>query len=73
VSIKKPVFLNLAFLISQLYKHPIFKKIVPSPHNTPLIMGAIHKNFKDWMPIELRNDKNRISKTKINIINVRVI
>jgi hypothetical protein len=30
-------------------EHLIFKIIVPSFHNKPLIMGGRHKNFKDQM------------------------
>jgi hypothetical protein len=58
VWIKKIVnFENFVFVISQLNIHPIFKILVSTPHNYPLILGGRHKNFEDWMNIELLNYK----------------
>jgi hypothetical protein len=67
MSLKKPFFLSFfVFVISQLRKHPILKIRVSSPHNKWGIMGGRHINFKDWVLIGLRNDENKISKTRFN-------
>ena len=59
---KNAYFENFVFVISQLNIHPIFKILVSTPHNYPLIMGGGHKNFEDWMNIELLNYENKIFK-----------
>jgi hypothetical protein len=59
---KNAYFENFVFIIYQLNTPPIFKICVSIPHNYPLIMGVRHKNFKDWMNIELWNYKTKIFK-----------
>ena len=50
-----PWFNNSIFIQSS-------KFLCLTPHNYPLNMGGRHKNFKDWMTIELLNHENKFSK-----------
>ena len=46
---KKTLHLNFCFAHISASICRIFKILVPTPHNIPLIMGGRHKNFKDPM------------------------
>ena len=46
---KKTLHLKFCFAHISAANHRIFKILVPTPHNIPLIMGGTHKNFKDRM------------------------
>ena len=50
---------------SQLIQHRIFKILVSTPHNSPLIMGVRHKNFEDPMLYELKYRVNKFLKLYI--------
>ena len=59
---KKNSFLK--FFLRNFHAQTIsdLKIIVPTPHNTPIIMKARDKNFYDPRSFEHRNQENKISK-----------
>ena len=52
---------NFVFAISQLINHQNLKILIPTPHNTLVIMWCRDKNFQVSMLFELRNCDNKIS------------
>ena len=51
---------NFVFAISQLKNIYNLKILVPTPHNTLVIMWGWDKNFPVSMIFEVRNSKNKI-------------
>ena len=58
--IKKTSHLNFCYTHISSSIHRIFKILVCTPHNTPLIMWGRHKNFKDSMYRNWDMGKTRI-------------
>ena len=55
---KKTSHLNFCFAHIAAAKHRIFKILVSTPHNIPLIMWGRHKNFKDQIYMRYEQNKN---------------